>query len=155
VPPFLPLVRKARSVVLDAGGLVPDLLDAAIDGGGRVVATPHAAEFRRVAGVGGGKYSVRSFATRQGVTLLYKGNPTLVTDGGPPVLITTGGPELATIGTGDVLSGMIAAVWARGAEPTTAAISAAYWHGVAGHALAQEGTVTAEALTEHIGRFAW
>jgi NAD(P)H-hydrate repair Nnr-like enzyme with NAD(P)H-hydrate dehydratase domain len=36
-----------------------------------------------------------------------------------------------------------------------AAVSAAYWHGVAGADLAREGTVTANRLAAHIGRFAW
>jgi NAD(P)H-hydrate epimerase len=150
-----PLVAKASRVVLDAGGLVPELVEAARDGGSSVIATPHAAEFRRIAGVGGGKYSIRSMANRYGLTLLYKGNPTMVTDGGPPILVTTGGPELASIGTGDVLSGMVAALWARGLEPLDAAVSGAYWHGVAGADLASDRAVTADALADHVARFAW
>jgi NAD(P)H-hydrate epimerase len=150
-----PLVAKASRVVLDAGGLIPELLETARDAGSEVIATPHAAEFRRIAGVGGGKYSTRSFANRQGLTLLYKGNPTMVTDGGLPILVTTGGPELASIGTGDVLSGMVAALWARGLEPLDAAVSGAYWHGVAGADLALDRAVTADTLADHVARYAW
>jgi NAD(P)H-hydrate epimerase len=150
-----PVVRKSARVVLDAGGLVPELLDAALDGDGEVALTPHAAEFERLAGVGGGKYSVRSLAFRKGVTILYKGNPTMITDGGPPILVTTGGPELATLGTGDVLSGMLGALWARGLDPTVAAVSAAYWHGVAGARLSGEGAVTADRLVDFVGKYAW
>ncbi|MGH3668590.1 MAG: NAD(P)H-hydrate dehydratase, partial [Acidimicrobiia bacterium] len=72
-----------------------------------------------------------------------------------PILVQTGGPELATIGTGDVLSGMIGALWARGLDARSAAVSAAYWHGVAGADLATSATVTADALARHVGRFAW
>ncbi len=87
--------------------------------------------------------------------MLRKGNPTMVTDGGLPVLVRTGGPELASIGTGDVLAGMLGALWARGLSGRDAAISAAYWHGVAGADLAAGGTLTADRLARHIGRFAW
>jgi NAD(P)H-hydrate repair Nnr-like enzyme with NAD(P)H-hydrate dehydratase domain len=60
---------------------------------------------------------------------------------------------VATIGTGDVLSGMVAALWARGLEPVEAARSAAYWHGVAGADLAGVTAVTAERLSRHVGYF--
>jgi NAD(P)H-hydrate repair Nnr-like enzyme with NAD(P)H-hydrate dehydratase domain len=94
-------------------------------------------------------------ANRDHVVVLRKGNPTMVCDGGLPVLVTTGGPELATIGTGDVLAGMIAALWARGLGPTDAAISGAYWHGVAGAILAEHETVTADVLADYISVYAW
>ena len=76
-------------------------------------------------GVGGGA-SVRAYAHRKGVLVVLKGNPTLISDGTEPILVRTGGPELATIGTGDVLAGMIGALWARGLDSRTAAASAAY-----------------------------
>jgi len=150
----LPVVRKASRVVLDAGGLDSSVVDAARDGGSEVIVTPHAREFERIAGVGAGAYAARAYAGKAGVTVVLKGNPTTVTDGSLPVLVRTGGPELASIGTGDVLAGMIGALWARGLDARTAAVSAAYWHGVAGADLACSGTVTADALADHIGRFA-
>lgn len=150
-----PLLAKAEQVVLDAGALTPATLNAAKEGGAQVVVTPHDAEFARLAGVGAGTFSMRSLALREGVVVLRKGNPTMVSDGGLPVLVTTGGPELASIGTGDVLSGMIAALWARGLNPVTAAVSAAYWHGVAAGELARSQTVTADVLADYIGGYAW
>jgi NAD(P)H-hydrate epimerase len=151
----LPLVGKAGQVVLDAGALTPEMLDAACGGGAQVAVTPHGGEFKRIAGVGGGEYAVRALAKKKGITVLLKGNPTIVGDGGAPVLIQSGGPELATIGTGDVLSGMIGALWARGLDVRTALISGAYWHGIAGADLAREETVTADRLSTHIGKYAW
>jgi hydroxyethylthiazole kinase-like uncharacterized protein yjeF len=150
-----PLLARAGNIVLDAGGLTPGTLQAAKEGGARVVATPHDAEFVRMAGVEAGAFSARSFAAREGVVVLRKGNPTMISDGGPPVLVTTGGPELASIGTGDVLAGMIGALWARGLGPSDAAISAAYWHGVAGHELSLDQTVTARLLVDYISVYAW
>ena len=136
-------------------GLDPAMVDAAAEGGADVMVTPHAAEFQRVAGVGGGAFSVRAYAGKKGVVTLLKGNPTLISDGSEPILVRTGGPELASIGTGDVLSGMVGALWARGLEPRTAAVSGAYWHGVAAEDLSALGTVTAERLLSAIGRWAW
>ena len=80
----VPLVSKASRVVLDAGGLTPEVIDAATDGGAEVVLTPHQGEFKRIAGVGGGAYSTRALANKRGLTVLLKGNPTLITDGGSP-----------------------------------------------------------------------
>jgi NAD(P)H-hydrate epimerase len=149
------ILAQANRLVLDAGALSPESLQTARDGGAEVVVTPHDGEFQRIAGVGAGTYSVRSFARRNGVIALRKGNPTMISDGGLPVLVTTGGPELASIGTGDVLSGMIGALWSRGLEPMEAAISGAYWHGKAGADLAAERSVTAAKLVERIASFAW
>ncbi len=151
----IPILGKASRVLLDAGGIDASMLDAAAEGPTEVVVTPHAAEFQRLAGVGGGAFSVRAHAHRKGVVVLLKGNPTLISDGSEPILVRTGGPELATIGTGDVLSGMIGALWARGLDARSAAVSATYWHGVAGADLATSTTVTADALARHVGRFAW
>jgi NAD(P)H-hydrate epimerase len=150
-----PIVGKAARVVLDAGGLEPALIEAAGEGGAEVVITPHAREFERVAGVEGGAFAARAYAEKKGVTVLLKGNPTLITEGSEPIVVTTGGPELASIGTGDVLAGMIGALWARGLDASTAAVSAAYWHGIAGADLARTTTLTADALARHVGRFAW
>jgi NAD(P)H-hydrate epimerase len=151
----LPLVSKANKVVLDAGALTPELLDAAIEGGADVAVTPHRGEFKRIAGVGGGEFAVRALAQKKGITVLLKGNPTIICDGTIPIVVRSGGPELATIGTGDVLAGMVGALWARGLDARTALVSAAYWHGVAGADLAHGGTVTADRLSTHVGRYAW
>lgn len=151
----LEVLARASRVVLDAGGLRPDLVEAALTGDGEVIVTPHSGEFPRIAGSGPGAFAARSYAGSKGLIVLLKGNPTVITDGGPPVLVDAGGPELASIGTGDVLAGMIGALWARGLSPVTAAVSAAYWHGVAGADLHRRGTVTAELLLGHIPAFAW
>lgn len=118
------------------------------------VLTPHAGEWGRLSGA---PPSYRGVADARGdldLTILLKGSPTFVVDD-TIAAVTTGGPELATIGTGDVLAGMIGALMARGLPASQAAMSAAHWHGVAGAALALEGTVTADRLAAGIGRWAW
>lgn len=150
-----PLLKQARNIVLDAGGLTPVTLNAAREGDAAVVVTPHDGEFIRIAGAHAGTYSIRSFAAQEHITVLRKGNPTMISDGDHPILVTTGGPELASIGTGDVLAGMIGALWARGLGPVEATTSAAFWHGVAGADVARTRTLTAPALVEKIAEYAW
>ena len=65
--------------------------------------------------------------------MLLKGSRTLVGAPDGTVRINpTGGPVLATGGTGDVLTGMIAALLARGCSPLDAGSAAAFVHGLAG-----------------------
>lgn len=149
------VLERFERVVLDADGINTVRIDQLQAVDGHVVLTPHAAEFSRLAHEEPGPAAAEVLAERTGCVVVLKGNPTLVTDGGPPWIVRSGGPELATIGTGDVLSGMIAALWSRGLAGIDAARSAAYWHGVAGADLATDTTVTADLLCEHVGRFAW
>ncbi len=116
--------------------------------------TPHAGEFKRLTGEEADYRSAAELPDAAGVVVVLKGNPTFVL-GRDRWVVRSGGPELATIGTGDVLSGMIAALWARGLEGDVAARSAAYWHGRAGADLASTGSVTAEQLAGAVGRYAW
>ncbi|MPZ53203.1 MAG: NAD(P)H-hydrate dehydratase, partial [Acidimicrobiia bacterium] len=147
------VLAGAQRVVADAGALNP-----AIDvrsGGTELVLTPHAGEFARLTGQSAGPDSARELAAELGATVLLKGAPTIVAHRDEaPAVVASGGPELATIGTGDVLAGMIGALWARGLPGHVAARSAAFWHGVAGADLARSETVTADVLARHVGRFA-
>jgi hydroxyethylthiazole kinase-like uncharacterized protein yjeF len=155
------LVTKTLStwegpMVIDADALAaiaPERVfgDQAIGLRSRTVVTPHAGEFERLTGRPPSYSGARELADRIGATVLLKGNPTFVTDGGVPWLVNTGGPELATIGTGDVLAGMTAALLAGGHDPAVAGRAAAYWHGRAGADLARTRVVTALRLVEEIG----
>jgi len=117
------------------------------------VITPHAGEFHRLTGEEAGWAQAAALAGRTGAVVLLKGNPTVVA-GRERWVVAAGGPELATLGTGDVLTGMVAALIARGLDPETAARSAAFRHGRAAARLAAAGTVTASALADRVGRFA-
>lgn len=153
---IVPILQKSGRVLLDAGALTPDILEASKVAGADLVLTPHRAEFNRVsAGLSPGVHAVRAFAAKHRATLLLKGSPTVISDGGPPVVVSAGGPELASIGAGDVLAGMIAALWARGLTGVEAAVSGSYWHGTLGSQLAKEGCVTAMRMVDEVRRFAW
>lgn len=146
------VLGSAGRVLADADALRDR--DALAECGGPLIVTPHTGEFRRLSFDPPGPEGALELARGIGAVVVLKGSPTFVTDGETPWVITAGGPELATIGTGDVLSGMIAALWSRGLSPVGAARSGAYWHGVAAAHLAGEGTVTADRLARYVGRWA-
>jgi hydroxyethylthiazole kinase-like uncharacterized protein yjeF len=114
------------------------------------VITPHAGEFKRLTGEEASYQAALAVPDETGAIVVLKGNPTFVL-GAEQWVVTSGGPELATIGTGDVLSGVISALWARGLDGEIAARSGAFWHGVAGADLASRRTVTATGLVDSIG----
>ena len=116
---------------------------------GETVITPHAGEFFRLTGRAATYGEAVGLAGETGVTVLLKGGPTFVM-GRERWVVNSGGPELATIGTGDVLAGMIGAFLAAGQEGPLAARSGAYWHGRAAAELQRFRTVTADRLVEHL-----
>ena len=116
---------------------------------GETVITPHTGEFSRLTGGVASYQEAASLAASSGVTVLLKGAPTFVM-GSERWVVNSGGPELSTIGTGDVLAGMIGALWASGLDGPAAARSGAYWHGRAGADLQRTRTVTADVLADHI-----
>jgi ADP-dependent NAD(P)H-hydrate dehydratase / NAD(P)H-hydrate epimerase len=97
------------------------------------ILTPHDGEYARLAGrpVGDDRVgAARELAARLGVVVLLKGPATVVAHPqGHAAINTTGGRELATAGTGDVLTGIVAALLARGVLPFDAAAVAAFIHG--------------------------
>ena len=116
--------------------------------------TPHAGEFERLSGEAASYSAAERVADKTGAVMVLKGSPTFITGGAETWAVTSGGPELATIGTGDVLAGMIGAFVAAGLPAEVAARSAAYHHGVAGARLAERSAVTATDLAAEIGRAA-
>lgn len=153
VPEFVHAVVAGRTgkLLIDADGL--NSLGGLEPLAGRdapTLITPHAGEYRRLTGEEAGYVSARAIPEKARTVVLLKGNPTFVL-GAEQWAITSGGPELATIGTGDVLSGVVAAFWAQGLDGETAARSGAFWHGIAGSKLAALRTVTAEELVYAVG----
>ncbi len=113
-----------------------------------VVLTPHDGEYAGLMGHPPGPDRVaaaRALASASGCVVLVKGPTTAVAEpGGRVVLATEGTPALATAGTGDVLSGVLAAFLARGVPPLEAAGLAAHVHGRAGRAGPGSGTVAGD-----------
>jgi NAD(P)H-hydrate epimerase len=135
------LVGKAsRPLVLDADGLnafagQPAMLHAA---NVALIVTPHPGELARLAGIKVPEVQARRdevatrFARDHRAIVVLKGQGTIVTDGRRLYRNTTGNPGMATGGTGDVLTGLIAALLGQGLEPFAAAQLGVHLHGRAG-----------------------
>lgn len=135
------LVGKAsRPLVLDADGLnafagQPGKLHTA---GVPLIITPHPGELARLLGIEIRAVQARRdevatrFAREHRLIVVLKGQGTVVTDGRRLYRNTTGNPGMATGGTGDVLTGLIAALLGQGLEPFAAAQLGVYLHGLAG-----------------------
>ncbi len=112
--------------------------------------TPHAGEYERLAGEAVGDDRVaaaRRLAERSGCTVVLKGSRTVVAaPNGQCVINLTGGSWLATAGTGDVLSGMVGALLARGMRPFEGATAAVYLHGRAADAAGHAGLVAGDLI---------
>jgi ADP-dependent NAD(P)H-hydrate dehydratase len=103
-----------------------------------LIMTPHPGEFARLLGreiteVQTNRQGMAvQFAADHGVVLVLKGHGTIVTDGRRVYINRTGNPGMATGGTGDVLTGLIAALLGQGLEPFAAAQLGVFLHGLAG-----------------------
>ena len=100
--------------------------------------TPHPGEMGRLAGLSAGQVQkdrekvAASFARRFNLICVLKGHRTVVTDGWTTYLNTTGNPGMATGGSGDVLTGILAGCLAQRPRPLEAAAAAVFLHGLAG-----------------------
>jgi NAD(P)H-hydrate epimerase len=139
----VPVVVDADAITL-LGDAAPDVVRPT------TVLTPHDGEFARLAGAppGADRFAaVRDLAGRIGAVVLLKGPCTLVAEPGGRVLASTSGDaRLATLGTGDVLAGVIAALCARGLDPFRAAAAGAFLHGRAGTLGWRHGLVAGDLL---------
>lgn len=135
----LPLVLDADGLNALAGNL--DAFRAQARPPGTTVFTPHPGEMSRLAGKPTAEIQAqrtavaREFAQRYGLTLVLKGFRTLIAGPDGQVWVNpTGNPGMATGGTGDVLTGLIAGLWAQFPNRPVSAVATAavYLHGLAG-----------------------
>ena len=164
------MVRRAlameQPIVLDADGLnnLAALADWPALVNGPLVLTPHPGEMSRLTGASTGGIqsdrpraaveAVRRWsegrATEAPLVCVLKGAGTVVTDGRRLYVNTTGNPGMATGGSGDVLTGLIAALIGQGLDPFDAAVLGVYLHGDAGDAFASRACDVALIATDLI-----
>lgn len=147
------VVRKSQTaIVLDADGLNAfEGRDNLLNGRARtLVLTPHPGEMARLTGLSIPAIQrdrvnlARSFAREHELILVLKGDRTIVANGnGEAWVNTTGNPGMATGGTGDILTGIIAGMLAQNPKRQFESVLAAvYIHGLA-------GDVACESTGEH------
>jgi len=120
--------NKNIPLLLDADALRPEIVAEAA--GQRIVCTPHAGEYARIAGV---------LRPAENTVLVRKGSPTHVSAGGANYYSLFGGPVLARGGSGDLLAGLIGGLLAQ--KPDNLLLAAArgvVWHGFAADLLARD-----------------
>jgi len=135
------VARVGKPMVIDADGLNA-LADAAVilEGGhAPAVLTPHPGEMGRLMGASPAAVQAKrghfaqAAADRCHSVIILKGACALVAESGRALTVNpTGNPGMATGGTGDVLTGMVAGLIAQGLLPFEAAAAGAYLHGLAG-----------------------
>ena len=142
---LLDLLAGSRPIVLDADGLnllarrlgeVPDQHANA-----PLILTPHPGEYRRLSAAFGSDYNPTDPDQRVDATqflaqvlsavVVLKGEGTVISDGERYAINPTGNPVLATAGSGDVLTGLIASLLAQGMTPFDACQLGVYLHGKA------------------------
>jgi len=122
------------------------------------VLTPHAGELGRLLGLTseqverGRLRHARAAAEQSGAVVVLKGDDSLIADPSGRVAVSRGGsPALATAGTGDVLTGVVAALLAQGLGPFEAATAAVWLHAGAGREAARrhgapEGVIASDVI---------
>ena len=156
------LPRIKVPAVLDADALnilaaKPDLLKSMKK---TAIVTPHPGEFARLLNLSTKEVIEKKlelapqFAQEYGVYLVLKGYRTLIcTPDGKTYINPTGNPGMATAGTGDVLSGMIASMIIQEKDPLLATLAAVFVHGLSGDVGAQrigEKALTAGKLITYL-----
>lgn len=152
---ILPLLERiitefTKTLIIDADGI--NALSSNIDILNRkkcsVILTPHPGEMSRLNGLSISEIqsarikTAEDFADRFDVTVALKGEGTVVAArGGKTAVNPSGNCGMATGGTGDVLSGVVAALAAQGCTPYNSAVLGVYLHGLAGDIAAAENGV--------------
>jgi len=131
------LLDRAVMLSLDASCLVPEIIPIIKDK--KVTVTPHAGEFRRLFGdlppdgIKPRTALVEKHAKENGVTILLKGSTDIISDGKQTYLNPKNLASMTVGGTGDVLSGIVAAMLCKNKDPVKAASAAAFVNGKAGY----------------------
>jgi len=151
-------------IVIDADGLNNLAAAGVMQLTANTILTPHPGEMQRLWRAcfreklpEQRQEQAEKLALRCGAVVALKGAGTVITDGKKTYINTTGNPGMATGGSGDVLTGCIAALAGQGLSALNASILGVYAHGYAGDLAAKElseTAMTANDIIEYLGR-AW
>lgn len=127
----------------------------------QAILTPHVGEMIRLLKRSAPKPGTQEFlatcqeyAEKHRITLVLKGGPSFIFHANEIIAVNPcGDPGMATAGSGDVLTGLVAALLAQGVSPHSAAMLGVYLHGTAGEYAAEEMTsycMTASDILTHL-----
>ncbi|MBD3389815.1 NAD(P)H-hydrate dehydratase [Candidatus Micrarchaeota archaeon] len=128
--PFSKVSERYEKIVIDGDGL-RKIRRNSLEG---CILTPHEKEFEDLSGAPATPKEVKRFAAENSCTILKKGKVDIITDGKKMVKNRKGNAGMTKGGTGDVLSGLTAALFCMN-SPLVAAASAAFLTGYAGDLL--------------------
>lgn len=135
------VVKKSdRNIVIDADGIFAfrkynSVLKKKDTG---IIITPHYGEFSNLTGISldemkNNFYTIsKEFAKKNNLIIILKNSPSVITDGIFFIINSSGRENLATVGSGDVLSGIVASIYSHNFDPFTSAIAGTYIHGKCG-----------------------
>ncbi|MGE5308664.1 MAG: NAD(P)H-hydrate dehydratase [Deltaproteobacteria bacterium] len=153
-----------KPLVIDASALDAlmghnDILKRSRNNSAFRVITPHPGEMARLTGIKvtaiqkNRKDIAKEFANEYNVTVILKGNATVAASPSGSLYINrTGNPGMARGGSGDILSGMVAAFLGQGMDAFEAAKYAVYLHGLAGDIAAKDKTQLGMVASDIIDR---
>lgn len=127
---------KNIPIILDADAITPNLPKVELDN--NVLITPHIGEFARMTGLSREEIATNpllhanKWAKKLNCHILLKGATSIITNGQINFLNINGVPAMATAGSGDVLTGIIASLIAQGCDLLQSAIVGAYLHSMLG-----------------------
>jgi NAD(P)H-hydrate epimerase len=141
------LPQLTKPCVLDADALSIIAEDSSIKLPAQCILTPHIGEMKRLLHITEAILTMefllrcQAFASDKNVTLVLKGGPSFMFHPREPILVSSrGDPGMATAGSGDVLTGLLASLMAQGMSTFDAVALGVYIHGVAGEYAAEELT---------------
>ncbi|MDP3789893.1 MAG: NAD(P)H-hydrate dehydratase [Candidatus Omnitrophota bacterium] len=156
------LVAKLnKPIVLDADGINAFVIHTALfkDAKASLVLPPHPGEMSRLTGKGlpeiqaARKDIALQYASEYNTVLVLKGHQTVVANPKGDLYINeTGNAGMASGGTGDVLTGIIASFVGQGIDPFESAVLGVYFHGLAGDAAAKEKGILSLVATDLLNK---
>ena len=141
------LPKLEKPCVIDGDGLTI-MAEENLTPPKKSILTPHMGELKRLLGLTTSEpitmeflHKCQAYAKEKHVTLVLKGGPTFIFHPDEEIMVNpTGNPGMATAGSGDVLTGLIAALLAQGLHARHAAALGVFLHGLAGDYAAQSKT---------------
>jgi NAD(P)H-hydrate epimerase len=135
---------RGKGVIIDAAAIKSISRNTSALGKDCIV-TPHEGEFKFLTGINLKNkplekriYAAMDFAKSYRCTIVLKGHETIITDGSLLKINVAASPALATMGTGDVLSGIIASYFAAHKNAFESAVAGVYVHSLIGDELYKE-----------------